>query len=120
MIVDGLVIAGLPPVRRYSANKNSLSTLADSGSRIGEPNPLGVAFARSQVEMIAEAQKAGKLPAHFVPGFPLGQPRATAPAAGPNAATMQADRPALDRPLTPAAPLSLHSPALRHSTRAND
>lgn len=38
----------------------------------GEPNPLGVAFARSQVEMIAEAQKAGKLPAHFAPGFLLG------------------------------------------------
>jgi AcrR family transcriptional regulator len=38
----------------------------------GEPNPLGVAFARRQVEMIAEAQKAGKLPAHFAPGFLLG------------------------------------------------
>ena len=38
----------------------------------GEPNPLGVAFARSQVEMIAEAQRAGKLPAHFAPGFLLG------------------------------------------------
>jgi AcrR family transcriptional regulator len=38
----------------------------------GEPNPLGVAFARSQVEVIAEAQQAGKLPAHFAPGFLLG------------------------------------------------
>ncbi len=38
----------------------------------GEPNPLGVAFARSQVEMIAKAQEAGKLPAHFAPGFLLG------------------------------------------------
>jgi AcrR family transcriptional regulator len=35
-------------------------------------NPLGVAFARGQVEMIAEAQQAGKLDAHFAPGFLLG------------------------------------------------
>jgi AcrR family transcriptional regulator len=38
----------------------------------GEPNPLGVAFARSQVEVIAEAQQAGKLAARFAPGFLLG------------------------------------------------
>lgn len=38
----------------------------------GEPSPLGVAFARSQVEVIAEAQQAGKLPARFAPGFLLG------------------------------------------------
>ncbi len=38
----------------------------------GEPNPLGVAFARSQVEAIAQAQRAGKLPDHFAPGFLLG------------------------------------------------
>ena len=38
----------------------------------GEPSPLGVAFARSQVKVIAEAQEAGRLPAHFAPGFLLG------------------------------------------------
>ena len=38
----------------------------------GEPNPLGVAFAGSQIEAIAEAQRAGDLPAHFHPGFLLG------------------------------------------------
>lgn len=31
-----------------------------------------MAFARSQVEVIAEAQQAGKLPARFAPGFLLG------------------------------------------------
>jgi len=38
----------------------------------GEPNPLGVALARSQVEVIAEAQQAGKLADRFAPGFLLG------------------------------------------------
>jgi AcrR family transcriptional regulator len=38
----------------------------------GEPNPLGVKFAGSQIEVIAEAQRAGKLAAHFPPGFLLG------------------------------------------------
>ena len=38
----------------------------------GEPNPLGVKFARSQIEVIAEAQQAGKLAPRFAPGFLLG------------------------------------------------
>jgi AcrR family transcriptional regulator len=38
----------------------------------GELSPLGVAFAQSQIEAIAEAQQAGKLAAHFAPGFLLG------------------------------------------------
>jgi AcrR family transcriptional regulator len=38
----------------------------------GEPNPAGLAFARSQVEVIAEAQHAGKLAARFEAGFLLG------------------------------------------------
>jgi AcrR family transcriptional regulator len=37
-----------------------------------KPNPDGVAFARVQIEAIAQAQKAGELPAHFPPGFLLG------------------------------------------------
>jgi AcrR family transcriptional regulator len=38
----------------------------------GDPNPLGVAFARNQIEVIAEAQQAGKLATRFAPGFLLG------------------------------------------------
>jgi AcrR family transcriptional regulator len=38
----------------------------------GEPNPAGVAFARAQIDAIAQAQKTGDLPAHFHPGFLLG------------------------------------------------
>ncbi|MEZ0113905.1 AcrR family transcriptional regulator [Catenulispora sp. EB89] len=38
----------------------------------GETNPAGVAFARTRIEAIAEAQKNGDLPAHFHPGFLLG------------------------------------------------
>jgi AcrR family transcriptional regulator len=38
----------------------------------GEPSTLGVAYARSQIELIAEAQQAGKLAARFAPGFLLG------------------------------------------------
>ena len=37
-----------------------------------EPNPLAVAAVGSQVEAIAEAQKAGELPARFPPGVVLG------------------------------------------------
>lgn len=37
-----------------------------------EPNPTGVAYARSQIEAIAEAQTAGELPAYFPPGVLLG------------------------------------------------
>jgi hypothetical protein len=37
-----------------------------------EPNPDGVAFARAQIEAIAQAQKTGELPAHFPAGFLLG------------------------------------------------
>jgi AcrR family transcriptional regulator len=38
----------------------------------GEPNPLAVAAVRSQVDAIADVQKAGKLPAHFPPGVIFG------------------------------------------------
>jgi Tetracyclin repressor-like, C-terminal domain len=38
----------------------------------GEPNPAGVAYARAQIDAIAQAQKTGDLPAHFHPGFLLG------------------------------------------------
>jgi AcrR family transcriptional regulator len=38
----------------------------------GELSPAGVAFARSQIDAIAQAQKNGDLPAHFHPGFLLG------------------------------------------------
>jgi AcrR family transcriptional regulator len=38
----------------------------------GGPNPLAVAVVRSQVDAIAEAQKAGELPARFPPGVILG------------------------------------------------
>jgi Tetracyclin repressor-like, C-terminal domain len=38
----------------------------------GGPNPLAVAALRSQVEAIADAQKAGELPAHFPPGVIFG------------------------------------------------
>ncbi len=38
----------------------------------GDPNPAGVAFARAQIDAIAQAQKTGDLPAHFHPGFLLG------------------------------------------------
>jgi hypothetical protein len=37
-----------------------------------EPNPAGVAYARAQIDAIAQAQKNGDLPAHFYPGFLLG------------------------------------------------
>jgi hypothetical protein len=37
-----------------------------------EPSQAGVAFARAQIEAIAEAQAAGDLPAHFPPGVLLG------------------------------------------------
>ena len=37
-----------------------------------EPNPAGVALARSQIDAIARAQKTGELPAHLHPGFLLG------------------------------------------------
>lgn len=37
-----------------------------------EPEPQSVAFARSQVDVIAEAQQAGKLANRFAPGFLLG------------------------------------------------
>ena len=37
-----------------------------------EPNPDGVAYARSQIDEIARAQKTGDLPAHLHPGFLLG------------------------------------------------
>jgi AcrR family transcriptional regulator len=38
----------------------------------GEPNPAGVAYARAQIDAIAQAQKTGDVPAHFHPGFLLG------------------------------------------------
>jgi AcrR family transcriptional regulator len=38
----------------------------------GEPGPAGVAYARAQIDAIAQAQKSGDLPAHFDPGFLLG------------------------------------------------
>ena len=38
----------------------------------GGPNPAGVAFARAQIDAIAQAQKTGDLPAHLHPGFLLG------------------------------------------------
>jgi AcrR family transcriptional regulator len=38
----------------------------------GEPSPAGVAYARAQIDAIAQAQKSGDLPAHFDPGFLLG------------------------------------------------
>ena len=38
----------------------------------GEPNPAGVAYARTQIDAIARAQKNGDLPVHFHPGFLLG------------------------------------------------
>src|ERR1700683_3750620 len=38
----------------------------------GEPSPAGVAYARAQIDAIAQAQKSGDLPAHFHPGFLLG------------------------------------------------
>src|SRR3984957_804583 len=38
----------------------------------GEPNPAGTAYARAQIDAIAQAQKTGDLPAHFHPGFLLG------------------------------------------------
>ena len=37
-----------------------------------ELNPAGIAYARAQIDAIAQAQKAGDLPAHFHPGFLLG------------------------------------------------
>ena len=37
-----------------------------------ELNPAGVAYARSQIDAIARAQKNGDLPAHLHPGFVLG------------------------------------------------
>ena len=40
----------------------------------GEPDPAGVAYARAQIDAIAQAQKTGDLPAHFHPGF-LTRPR---------------------------------------------
>jgi AcrR family transcriptional regulator len=39
---------------------------------VGEPSPAGVAYARAQIDAIAQAQKTGDLPAHFHPGFLLG------------------------------------------------
>jgi AcrR family transcriptional regulator len=38
----------------------------------GVPNPAGVAYARKQIDAIAEAQEAGELPAYFPPGVLLG------------------------------------------------
>ena len=38
----------------------------------GEAGPGGVAYARAQIDAIAQAQKTGDLPAHFHPGFLLG------------------------------------------------
>ena len=38
----------------------------------GELNPAGVAYARAQINAIAQAQKTGDLPAYFDPGFLLG------------------------------------------------
>src|ERR1700689_3995444 len=38
----------------------------------GEPSPAGGAYARAQIDAIAQAQKSGDLPAHFDPGFLLG------------------------------------------------
>ena len=38
----------------------------------GEANPAGVAYARAQIDAIAQAQKTGDLPAYFDPGFLLG------------------------------------------------
>jgi AcrR family transcriptional regulator len=37
-----------------------------------EPSPAGSAYARAQIDAIAQAQKSGDLPAHFHPGFLLG------------------------------------------------
>jgi AcrR family transcriptional regulator len=37
-----------------------------------DPSPAGVAYARTEIDAIAEAQKNGDLPAHFHPGFLLG------------------------------------------------
>jgi AcrR family transcriptional regulator len=37
-----------------------------------EPSPAGSAYARAQIDAIAQAQKTGGLPAHFHPGFLLG------------------------------------------------
>ena len=37
-----------------------------------EPSPGGFAYARAQIDAIAQAQKTGDLPAHFHPGFLLG------------------------------------------------
>ena len=39
---------------------------------VGEPSPAGVAYARAQIDAIAQAQKTGDLPAHLHPGFLLG------------------------------------------------
>jgi AcrR family transcriptional regulator len=38
----------------------------------GEPNPAGIAYARTQIDAIARAQKNGDLPPHLHPGFLLG------------------------------------------------
>ena len=38
----------------------------------GDPSPAGVAYARTEIDAIAQAQKTGDLPAHFHPGFLLG------------------------------------------------
>jgi AcrR family transcriptional regulator len=37
-----------------------------------EPSPAGSAYARAQIDAIAQAQKSGDLPAHFHSGFLLG------------------------------------------------
>ena len=38
----------------------------------GDPSPAGVAYARTEIDAIAQAQKNGDLPAFFHPGFLLG------------------------------------------------
>ena len=38
----------------------------------GDPSPAGVAYARMEIDAIAQAQKTGDLPACFHPGFLLG------------------------------------------------
>jgi Tetracyclin repressor-like, C-terminal domain len=38
----------------------------------GDPSPADVAYARTEIDAIAQAQKTGDLPEHFHPGFLLG------------------------------------------------
>jgi hypothetical protein len=69
MTWSGVSCCGECPVWGSSWNRATWQRLERTD---GEPNPAGVAYARTQIDAIAQAQKTGDLPAHFHAGFLLG------------------------------------------------